>query len=203
MTKWQIFKSNRKYGKIIPHTKEEIMSFRPKKSIAEMLDEIAQIGGTNERVAAIRAMDHPITREIFSCIFNPDIKFLLPEGPTEYKPDQFDDFGALWREWRRMYIFIDGPKAPPLTEKRRMQLWIQLLESLHPRDAEMLDRMKDKKGLWNLAINRYIVSKAFPDLPGIREDKPLRPRGISAIRVREAAARAAEEGAKEDDSGEE
>lgn len=76
--------------------------------------------------------------------FVPEKKFELPEGIPPFKRDA----GPLGmspsnfaQEMRRLYIFT---KAQPLAKLRREQLFIELLESVHPSEAELLCAVKDQ-----------------------------------------------------------
>ena len=46
---------------------------------------------------------------------------------------------------------------------RRETLYIQLLESIHPKDAILLNSIKDKKIPFK-GLNKKIVQQAFPDI---------------------------------------
>ena len=68
----------------------------------------------------------------------------------------------LYSEARKFYLFVkDG--HPGLTNLKRESLFITMLESVDPKDAELLIGMKDKK-LPYKGINVAIVTEAFPGL---------------------------------------
>mgnify|MGYP003350843361 CR=1 FL=1 len=75
--------------------------------------------------------------------FLPDRKFDLPEGDPPFKPDD----GPLgmspanfFQEVRKFYIF----RRKDLPKIRREQLFIQMLEGLHPSEAKVLIAVKDQ-----------------------------------------------------------
>jgi len=94
--------------------------------------------------------------------------FILPEGAPPYKPCEFlDQEGRLYTEARKLYLFIEGGN-PNLNKVKREMLFIQLIESLDQRDAELLIAIKDKM-LPYKNITEKIVRAAFPDLLPVRE----------------------------------
>ena len=111
-------------------------------------------------------MNHPHSQAfkiLFTYAFDPNIKWLLPEGAAPYKPtDILDVEGRLLHELRRLYLFVEGGN-PNLTKMRRETLYIQLLESIHPKDAILLNSIKDKKIPFK-GLNKKIVQQAFPDI---------------------------------------
>ncbi len=57
---------------------------------------------------------------------------------------------------------MDGnPVQPNAKQMRREQLFVQILESVEPADAELILQMKDReiKG-----VSKSVVAKAFPEL---------------------------------------
>ena len=63
-----------------------------------------------------------------------------------------------------MYYGDSGTQRPSIPQLRKEQLWVQLLESLHPQEAEVLDLVKDKKLQTRYKITKQNVKEAFPEL---------------------------------------
>ena len=81
---------------------------------------------------------------------------------SRYLHPGLDDQGNLYREARKLYLFVKGGN-PNLTRARREQLFIQFLEGIHPKDAEFVIAMKDKKSPFKM-LTKQVVSKAFPEI---------------------------------------
>ena len=64
---------------------------------------------------------------------------------------------TLRREWTKLYNFIKGGNDQ-LNGLRRETMFIQILEGLHPLDAEILCLMKDKK-----LYDKYKITKENVD----------------------------------------
>ncbi len=95
--------------------------------------------------------------------FDPNIHFLLPSGPAPFKPQSGADLDSMFYSmWRQVYLFVKGGNDN-LSDARRQMLYIQFLESLHPKDAELMNRMKDKLQPYP-GIMYELVHRTFPGL---------------------------------------
>ena len=101
-------------------------------------------------------------QDILQWVFNDRIKSTLPEGKTPYKvndaPASDLSESALRFEFKKFKYFCteEVPKA------RRETMWIEMLESIPAKEAEMMDLVKDK--VWPFKhITKEIASKAFPN----------------------------------------
>ena len=91
---------------------------------------------------------------------------VLPEGQVPYKPNEVPvgtDHTSLRREWRNLYHFIKGGNDS-LSQTRRETMFIQLLEGLHPEEAEILCLVKDKALQSKYKISLANAEQAFPDI---------------------------------------
>lgn len=136
-----------------------------RKSVAEILEEASKITKKEERIEFIRANANPTLGKILQWAYDPRIKWLLPEGKVPYNPTKYlDQEGNLYNEARRLYLFVEGGN-PNLKPVRREFLFIQLLEALSPKEAELLAAVKDKKIPYK-GITAKFVEEAFPGLIG-------------------------------------
>ena len=109
------------------------------KYLPELLEEI------NKDPSMLQKMkgDSALTL-LFQYAFDPDKKFVLPEGEPPYKPDAAPigmTPGTLRQELKRFYVFC----RTDLPAVRREDLFIQLLEGVHPTEAELLLLVKDQE----------------------------------------------------------
>jgi len=115
---------------------------------------------------------------------NPDLKLLgLPEGsPDTYKPDIHAPEGiadtTARQELRRIKSFIPGGSYNSLKPTKAENVWIQILEGIHWREALILTMIKDQTVLEN-------YPNLLPVLEGLgvvacinkNEEVPTKPRG--------------------------
>lgn len=70
---------------------------------------------------------------------------------------------SLRKEWTKLYNFVRGGNDS-LPSLRRESMFINLLELLHPRDAEILVLAKDKRLQDRYNITLTVVQEAYPDI---------------------------------------
>jgi hypothetical protein len=102
-------------------------------------------------------------------IWNYDVKVVsaVPEGVVPFKQNDVPvgtDHTSLRREWKNLYHFIKGGNDS-LSAIRRETMFIQLLEGLHPKEAEIICYVKDKdlNSIYP-KITLDVVKEAFPDI---------------------------------------
>ena len=131
--------------------------------VAEFLEKVGKLKKKEEKIAALQHNDSFVIRTILQGAFDPKIKWALPEGTPPYKPSELvDQENVLIRECRRLVHFVEGGN-PGLKQLRRETLFVEMLESVAPKDAILLCAIKDKK-LPFKGITVDIVKEAFPGL---------------------------------------
>ena len=70
---------------------------------------------------------------------------------------------TIRKEWTKFYNFIKGGNDQ-LKSLRRETMFINILEGLHPLDAEILCLVKDKELGTKYKITKEIVAEAYPDV---------------------------------------
>ena len=98
--------------------------------------------------------------------FDESIHSALPEGEVPYTPNDAptpDAQSKLMSEYRTLYNFVKGGNDR-LQRTRRENLFIELLESLHPDEAELLCLVKDKDLGKKYKVTYNTVKEAYPDI---------------------------------------
>ena len=130
-------------------------------AIAEILDLVKESKDVQTKVSLLRQYDSETLRYILELAFHPNVGWWLPEGAPPYKPcEVLDTEGRLYQEARTLPLYLYGNR-PDLKQVQRENLFIGLLESLHPKDARLLIAVKDKKVA---GLNVATINKAFPGL---------------------------------------
>jgi len=70
---------------------------------------------------------------------------------------------TIRREFKNFYHFIKGGNDS-MSGVRRETMFINILEGLHPLEAEIVCLCKDKKLSDRYKITKEIVSEAYPDI---------------------------------------
>lgn len=145
------------------------------KYLPELLTEI------NEDPTMLQKMKgDPALTLLFQSAFDPVKKFLLPEGDPPYKPDPAPigmSLAIIRQELKRFYVFCRAD----LPAIRREDLFIQLLEGVHPSEAELLLLVKDQNltSKYKKITHEAVFSAGFISNPP-PEKKPRAPRAKKA-----------------------
>jgi len=133
-------------------------------SLPIILREVAKAKNKDEKKATLIRYDNGALREILKYAFHPDIKFLLPTGNPPYKSvvDESDNPTYLYGLVRKLYLFVEGGNDN-LKSTRREYLFIEMLESIHPVEAELLLQVKDKK-IKCRGLTYNLIKETFPEL---------------------------------------
>lgn len=138
-----------------------------RKTFYEIFEEVEKCKTKKDRIAKLQSYSGAPLKQVLGYTYDPNVKWLLPEGNPPYKPAGADveADGRLVSELRKLYLFVEGPTDTQknLKQIRREQLFIELLESVDPGDAKVLLGMKDKK-LPFKSITKKLVAEAFPNL---------------------------------------
>ena len=70
---------------------------------------------------------------------------------------------TIRREYSKFYNFVKGGNDS-LSNLRRETMFINILEGLHPREAEILVLVKDKRLTDKYKITKEVVSEAYPQI---------------------------------------
>jgi hypothetical protein len=133
-------------------------------AISEIIENAGKLATPEEKAQYLRNYDNDTLRYILELAFYPGVKWELPEGAPPYKPTSYlDQEGRLYQESRTLSMYLLG-NNPELGKVKREMLFIGLLESLYPKDAQLLIAVKDHKVT---GIDAEVVNLAFPGLiPG-------------------------------------
>jgi len=116
----------------------------PTISTYELLEKIGKLRKTQQKVEALRKNDSYVLRVILQGVFDPNVKWLLPPGIPPYTPNELvDQEHILINEAKKILYFVEGFYDVPLMKRESM--FIELLERVDKKDAELLCSIKDKK----------------------------------------------------------
>lgn len=147
--------------------------------ISEVLQRVSNAKTKAEKVDLLQRYKSPALTKILLCNFAKNIQFMFPDGETPFKAlgmPKGIQHQLLFREHRLIdkmikkevkgvvYYGCSGKTQPSIQQLKKEALWIQLLESLHADEAELLDLIKDKKLTDRYKVTKANVVEAFPEL---------------------------------------
>ena len=130
--------------------------------LAEFLEKVGRLKRTQEKIDAIAANDSLPLRIILQACYDPNVQWLLPPGVPPYKPnDLVDQEHILIKDIEKLKYYIKG-FYDDLPQLKRETMFVQLLENIAPKDAELLCAIKDKKPIKGITLEH--VTKGLPGL---------------------------------------
>ena len=170
---------------------QPVVDLPPNPFTFEVLSLASKQRSNAKKVEVLRKYEHNSIKAIFIWNYDDSSISLLPPGEVPYSSlkdeqnssgtlstkigqqtstMQFNNtvnankgFTTLRREWTKLYNFVKGGNDK-LNGLRRETMFIQILEGLHPLDAEILCLVKDKKLYDKYKITKENVSEAYPDI---------------------------------------
>ena len=134
-------------------------------SLPFIFGEVEKAKTKDQKKETLIKYDNSALRELLRYAFDPNLKFLLPPGtpPHRYAGDTNEPNPTyLYGLVRKLYLFVEGGNTA-LKQSRREYLFIEMLESIHPSEAELLLQVKDKKVKCR-GLTYNLVKNTFPDL---------------------------------------
>jgi hypothetical protein len=116
-------------------------------SISELVKEAGSFKTREEKIEFLnKHKNNSALKQIFMFTYDPNVIFLLPDTAPPWKKNSYVGVeGMLYNEVRRLKIFIKGGGYDNMSQTKRENLFISLLEDIDNSDAELLCQMIMKK----------------------------------------------------------
>lgn len=138
-----------------------------KKNIYEVFNEFRHAPSKDTRIGVLQSNDSWALRNVLMGAFHPAITYSIKKIP-EYRKEDVPagmSYNHMTDALSKVYLFMENnPRTPPaLTEKRKLELLVQLLESIEPKEAEIYAGMlmKDLKVPY---LTPKLINEAFKGL---------------------------------------
>ena len=160
--------------------------------IFEILDLVNKQKSNAKKVQVLTTYEHDALKSVLKWNYDPGLVSLLPPGEVPYgDPEDQTMFSgslsenlareaaggqsatgqdldgrgktSLRKEYQNLYHYVKGGNDS-LRPTRREMMFINLLQGLHPREAEILVLTKDKKLTDKYKITFPQVKEAYPDI---------------------------------------
>jgi hypothetical protein len=147
-----------------------------------------------KKVEVLQKYSHPSIQTLFVWNFDESIISVIPEGDVPYASvgdqnsfsgtvsekitdavSKMEELGSsslgsqdqgrssIRKEYQKFYNFVKGGNDG-LSSLRRETMFINMLQGLHPLEAEILCLVKDKKLQTKYKITKEIASQAYPNI---------------------------------------
>ena len=138
----------------------------PNPFIHEVLELVSEQRTKAKKIEVLQEYRDDSLTAILIWNFDESVISAVPEGQVPYKENEVPvgtDHTSLRREWKTLYHFVRGGNDK-LNNLRRETMFVQLLEGLHPREAEIVCLVKDKRLTDVYKITQQQVEEAYPDI---------------------------------------
>ena len=138
----------------------------PNPFLHEILELASKQRAKAKKVEVLQKYENDALKTIFIWNFDETVISVLPVGEVPFNKNEVPvgtDHTSLRREYKHLYNFVKGGNDG-LSGLRRETMFIQMLEGLHPEEAEILCLCKDKRLEDKYKITYDIVKQAFPDI---------------------------------------
>ncbi len=132
--------------------------------LSEVLQNLGKIKSKKDKVLYLKEHNTDALRQVIKSSFDPKIKWALPFGEVPYTVNEAPEgteHNVLSYEVRKLYHYIEGGN-PKLSQNKRESMFVQMLEGLHPAEADVIVAAKDKilhQKYKGLSVN--VVKEAF------------------------------------------
>ena len=136
-----------------------------KLGMGEILANASDKDSAEEAMNYLRQNQSPMFCQMLKMAYDPNLVWDLPEGNVPYKPSELTDTeGMLVNEVRRMYLFHVGGH-PTLSQMRKQQLFVDMLECLDKNDAKLVVSVRNKTLDEDYpGITKEFIDATFPGL---------------------------------------
>lgn len=135
---------------------------RPK-DVYEIFEEFVKASKKAEKIAVLQKYkDNKALMDLLKGTFDDRIKWLIPAGKPPYTPNKPESTpSTLLRKYKDFVYFANGGPGTKMPSFKREKLFITLIESIHPADAELVISMINKKPSIK-GLTKKLVEEAFP-----------------------------------------
>lgn len=136
-----------------------------KLEVYEILEKVENAKTKQDKIAVLQANDVMPLLDVLRGTFDETIQWNLPDGTPPYTPNNEESYpSSLLRQHRNFKYFVKGLReSSRLNPIRRERMFIDILEAIHPKDAELLVSMINKKSPVK-GLTKSLVKEAFPQL---------------------------------------
>ena len=138
-----------------------------RKNVYEVFDEFAKVDSKQDKINVLANNWTPTVKLVLQLAYRPEMQWKFKDYPERYKkPDTKPgiSYASLDTELKRLYMFrVGNETAEKLTTKRAEEILMVLLESLEPREADVVIGIF-KKDLGVKGLTLKFIRENIPDV---------------------------------------
>ena len=135
-----------------------------KQYVFEVFEEVNKKKTKAEKVKVLKDNESWALKDIIKGSMDSNIRWNLPGGEPPYTPSKPESAPTnLLREHKKFKYFLKGNRSSDgMIAPKRENIFIGLIEGIHPEDAKLVIDMINKKSI--KGITKPIVEEVFPGL---------------------------------------
>ena len=141
------------------------MTYTNTKQVFEIFEEFEMAKSRPKRKEVLLKYSDCIAfKDVLRGTFDESLVFNLPEGRPPFTANRPESApSSLLKQHKQFGWFINGSRGNSIPAYKRENMFIRLLESVHPADAEIVLSMVEKKSPVKF-LTKKLVQEAFPKL---------------------------------------
>lgn len=138
------------------------MSYSVRKPLYQIVQMAAEAPDVYSKVEILREWNSASLRKLLRYTIDPSIKFIVEEELPPFQHAKENGLESLlYNRVRLLYLFVERPNVK-LDKKVMNRCLIELLESIHPQDAELILQVIRKK--LPKGLTKQHIIQAFPEI---------------------------------------
>ena len=132
--------------------------------VYEIIEKVAEAKKREEKIEILRQYNHNwALKDILRGTYDDKIQWNLPGGKPPYDPaDEQTHPSSLTQHNKKFQYFVKGLIGDELSAVKREKIFLDIIETVHPKDAELMLGMINKKSI--KGVTKKVVEEAFPNL---------------------------------------
>ena len=134
-----------------------------KQYVYEVLEDVTKARTKDEKIKLLKENESWALKDVIRGSMDSKVLWNLPTGTPPYtaSPAHLHSSNLL-RENTKFKYFVKGGPGDKMQKYKREQIFIGILEGVHPEDAKIIIAMINKQNIKGLS--RPVVEEAFPGL---------------------------------------
>lgn len=135
-------------------------------TVHEILTKAGEAPTRVDKVEVLRKYNTLALRDVLKGAYDDEVEFILPKGSPPYTAaDEQRPPSSLNKQTKKFRYFVKGGPGEKLAAVKVEMMFVKVLEAIHPKDAELVIKMKEKDlaGAYK-GITKKLVAEAFPGL---------------------------------------
>lgn len=133
--------------------------------VFEILEQVSKAEKRADKIAILQQhKENWALKDILKGSFDDKIQWILPDGKPPYEPaEERSHPSNLTRVNKQFRFFVKGGPGEKMPAFKREKIFLDIIETIHPKDAELVVAMINKK-LGVKGVTKKLVQEAYPGL---------------------------------------